>query len=276
MLKAKDIMKFGVRTVKADTPIYQAIATMASKHMSSLPVVDDEVKLVGIISEKDVLELLYNFREGNVGDFMVENPVSFSVEDSVEDICRCFNNSNFRRVAISNNDKVVSVITRTDIIEFFKDKFKPDQLPDALTDEEAVFTAKDAMAYGLYTVRRETPIYEAVDIILKRGVTGLPVVDGQMNLLGIVNEKDILNQFSNSEMNADFVEDIMSENVVSFDRKDNLFDICDCLINNHFRRVMIMDQGKLVGIISRTDIISFVLKNKTAILKKRMALSQTD
>ncbi len=275
MLKAQDIIKFGVRTVQANTSIYQAIATMTAKHLSSLPVVDDNMKLVGVISEKDVLELLYDFKEGSVEEFMVESPVCFTLEDSVEDICQCFKNSSFRRVAILKDDKVVSVISRSDIIDVFKDEFKQNNLPNTMTDNGvSVFTAKDIMAYGLYMVRMETPIYEAVDIILKKGVTGLPVVDGQMNLKGVITEKDILNQLCNSGIEVDLVGDIMSDKVVTFGPKDNLYDICDCLINNHFRRVMISNQDKIVGIISRTDIISFILKNKTAILQNRMALTQ--
>ncbi|MCK5000509.1 MAG: CBS domain-containing protein [Anaerohalosphaera sp.] len=276
MLKAKDILNFGVRTVQSDTPVYQAIATMASKRLNSLPVVDADMRLVGVISEKDVLELLYNFREGNVGDFMSDDPVSFLLDDSVEDICRCFANRNFSKVAILDNGKVVSVISRTDVINANKGRFQPKNMTKDAICNDPVFTAKDAMAFGLYTVRRETPIYEAVEIILKRGITGLPVVDDYMNLVGVVTEKDILGLIDNSQINAERVEDIMSEDVFTFDCRENLFDICDCLMNNNFRRVMILDHGKLAGIISRTDIISFIIKNKTAILKNRMVASQTN
>ena len=52
----------------------------------------------------------------------------------------------------------------------------------------------------------------------------------------------------------------MTEDVVSFDVKDDLIEICECLIQNDFRRVPIVADGRLVGIISRKDIIKYILE----------------
>lgn len=56
--------------------------------------------------------------------------------------------------------------------------------------------------------------------------------------------------------------DLMTADVVSFNIHDNLFDICDVLVREKFRRVPILDQGKLVGIISRTDIMQHIVRSK--------------
>jgi predicted transcriptional regulator len=64
------------------------------------------------------------------------------------------------------------------------------------------------------------------------------------------------------------VEDLMTEKVISFNHDDSLFDICDCLRNNSFRRVPILNQGKIVGIISRKDIIVYILRNKSAVFQR--------
>jgi predicted transcriptional regulator len=50
--------------------------------------------------------------------------------------------------------------------------------------------------------------------------------------------------------------DIMTKDVVSFRLDDNLADICQCFMNKPFRRVPVLDNGKIVGIISRKDIIA--------------------
>ncbi|MCH8218937.1 MAG: CBS domain-containing protein, partial [Planctomycetes bacterium] len=57
--------------------------------------------------------------------------------------------------------------------------------------------------------------------------------------------------------------DLMTKEVVSFTTHDDLCDICDVLVREEFRRVPILDQGKLVGIISRTDIMQHIVGNKS-------------
>jgi CBS domain-containing protein len=121
--------------------------------------------------------------------------------------------------------------------------------------------AKDVMKSGLLTVRTSTPIYEAMEILATKNVTGLPVVDDYMNLLGIVSEKDILKLLYDPSAKPGLVKDYMTTDVVGFDRNTSLFEICHCLVNNNFRRVPILDNGKLVGIISRTDIMTYIMKN---------------
>ena len=123
-----------------------------------------------------------------------------------------------------------------------------------------MFHAKDVMATDLVTVTPETPIFEALRILVEANITGLPVVDHENNLKGIVSEKDLLQLLYNAAAGNDAVSSIMTENVTTFDVDDDLVDVCECLINNAFRRVPILSQGKLAGIISRRDIIRFILK----------------
>lgn len=129
--------------------------------------------------------------------------------------------------------------------------------------------AKTVMKTNLITVKRDTPIYEAIDLLSKNKITGLPVVNDDMTIAGIVSEKDVLSllaELDNLLMIDDLknstttVDDLMTKNVVSFDVEDDLFDVCDCLIDSSFRRVPITSKGKLVGIITRADIVAYILK----------------
>ena len=146
MFEIKNIMKTDVITAKRQTPIYKAIETMAENNITGLPVVNDDMTLAGIISEKDVLMLLYNFgeRPGNVEDFMTKNMVSFDQEDHLVNVCDCLLKNNFRRVPIvaGPKKKLVGIISRTDLIRcifqyqaFFRDSpFFPGQLAEAKTE----------------------------------------------------------------------------------------------------------------------------------------------
>jgi len=123
-----------------------------------------------------------------------------------------------------------------------------------------MFEAKTIMKTDLITVKRQTPIYEAIRILVENNVTGLPVINDDMTLAGIVTEKDVLRLLYNNEDKPGNVEDFMTEEVVSFDEKDSLVDIAGRFIEGHFRRVPILAQGRLVGVISRKDVIAYIVK----------------
>ena len=116
------------------------------------------------------------------------------------------------------------------------------------------------MTTDVITVGRKTPIYDALEILLENDVTGLPVVNDDMTLAGIITEKDILKLLSVLDNDSATAEDFMTEEVMSIDQQEDLIAVCECLINNHFRRIPITSNGKLAGIISRKDIIKYILE----------------
>jgi CBS domain-containing protein len=119
--------------------------------------------------------------------------------------------------------------------------------------------ARNIMTKEVITVKETTPIYEAVELMTKNNITGIPVVRDDMGLVGILTEKDVLRLFYAHEHEKDkTVEYFMSKPAVSFEVDANLRDICDCLTENNFRRVPVTSRGKVVGIISRADIIEYI------------------
>lgn len=119
---------------------------------------------------------------------------------------------------------------------------------------------KAIMTTDVITVGRETPIYDALEILLENDITGLPVVNDDMTLAGIITEKDILKLLPGLKNDSATVEDYMTKEIVSFDQQEDLIAVCECLIKNHFRRIPITSKGKLTGIISRSDIIKYILE----------------
>ena len=234
-------MQYGVATIDKKASVYQAIALMVKKNVTGLPVVD-ESGLVGLISEKDVLKLLYDteFVEGCVGDYMTTNIFTFDEEDDLVDVCRCLMQNSFRRVPVMRQGRLAGIISRADLIRANKDKFRPvfNRMPRCPARN---VVAKDVMKSGLLTVRTSTPVYEAMEILATKNVTGLPVVDDYMNLLGIISEKDMLKLLYDPNAKPGLVEEYMTAGVIGFEQNTPLFDICHCLINNNFRRVPILN-----------------------------------
>lgn len=123
-----------------------------------------------------------------------------------------------------------------------------------------LFDTKSIMTTDVVTVSTDTLLTKAVDILIENNITGLPVVEDDMTLVGIISEKDMLGLVENIQDETTKVEDVMSKDVTSFDQQDDMIAICECLVNNNFRRVPITSNGKLVGIISRRDIIKYILE----------------
>ena len=119
MFKAKKIMARATITVMPNMPIYDAVRLLTSRNLSALPVVDENLHLKGMLSEKDVLSLLYehqDFSNKVVSDFMTPEVISFDVSDSLIDLCDCFEAHRIRRVPITENGQLTGMVGRSDVI----------------------------------------------------------------------------------------------------------------------------------------------------------------
>lgn len=117
------------------------------------------------------------------------------------------------------------------------------------------------MTKDVVSVKKDTPILKALELIAERNISGLPVVENDMTLLGIVSETDLLSLFDSEEnISEKTVEDFMTQPPLFFDENESLVDICDFLRKNVFRRVPITSRGKLVGIISIRDFVKYILQ----------------
>lgn len=121
--------------------------------------------------------------------------------------------------------------------------------------------ARDIMTRDVVVTTEKTPVYKAVRLLLENEITGIPVVDHDMVLVGILTEKDVLKLYHAPEYGKkQTVDDFMTQPAVYFDEDESLLDICNCLIDYTFRRVPVTSRGKVVGIISRPDIIRCILE----------------
>jgi CBS domain-containing protein len=120
MFKASDVAKKMVITTRPDTPIYDAIRLMANRNLSGLPVVDAELNLVGVLSERDVLRLLYETVDRvdqTVGDYMSTQVACLDVNASLIDLCDQLIDSSTRVIPLTENGKLAAVASRSDLIQ---------------------------------------------------------------------------------------------------------------------------------------------------------------
>ncbi len=126
--------------------------------------------------------------------------------------------------------------------------------------------AKEIMTTDVVSVTKDTPIYEAMELLIKHEITGMPVVDDDMTLVGVISEKDCLRLFyADEEEKNKTVQHFMTQPAVHYHENDSLKTVCDFMMINYFRRVPVTTKNrKVVGILSRSDVIKHILKQRPA------------
>ncbi len=123
--------------------------------------------------------------------------------------------------------------------------------------------ARDIMSTNVISVKKDVPIFEAVKLLVENNISGLPVVEDDMTLTGLLSEKDVVDLFYEGERAENkTVSDYMTDPAVCFEDNNALLNVCNFLVKNIFRRVPVTSEGKLVGIISIQDILNSVLESR--------------
>lgn len=120
MLKAKDIMSTRIISVNKNTSAIELARILYENRISGAPVVDENNCLVGVVSEKDLLNVIFsgNVKSCKVEDIMTKSPVYFYPETEIDKIALTISEKGFRRVVIVDKDKkVVGIVSRHDIIK---------------------------------------------------------------------------------------------------------------------------------------------------------------
>lgn len=140
-------------------------------------------------------------------------------------------------------------------------------------------TAKDVMTTHVITVEQGASIEQALRLMAEYCVSGLPVIDGSRKLVGMITENDVLLKDKidiphprmalyglyvvpddlitkvYKESRGIRVEDAMTKKVISFSEDASLTEIAKAMVDRKINRVPIVKDGKVIGIVSRADII---------------------
>lgn len=119
-------------------------------------------------------------------------------------------------------------------------------------------TIADVMATELVTFTPDTNIHEAIRILLDKRISGAPVVDESGALVGVLSKKDCLKITFSARYHDDWggpVSDFMSAPVETLDAELDLVSAAEIFLDSHYRRFPVMRDGRLVGQVSRYDIL---------------------
>lgn len=138
--------------------------------------------------------------------------------------------------------------------------------------------AAEIMTPNVITVTPQTEVREIVELMIKNRISALPVVDGENRVIGMVSEGDLMRRVENQTDRRDSwwltalfsasndadsyiksrgrrAEDVMTRDVLTITEDTPLYKIAQLLEKNHIKRVPVVSNGKLVGIVSRSNLL---------------------
>ena len=142
----------------------------------------------------------------------------------------------------------------------------------------------DIMTHPVITVTAETTVADAAELMIGHRISGLPVVDAAGEVAGIVTEGDLLRRAETgterrrarwlefliapgrlaseyAHANGRRVGEVMTDAVVSVGPDDAVADLIDLMERRRIKRVPVIDQGRLVGIVSRANLVRALVRN---------------
>lgn len=125
-------------------------------------------------------------------------------------------------------------------------------------------TAEDIMTGNVITIGPNATVQEAIDIILQEKISGLPVVDANDRLIGIVTEFALLAIAYDEDIRQEKVLKHMSTELITVAPEDPIRKVANMCIMHRVRRVPVIKQGRLVGLIARRDVIKGIFEANTA------------
>lgn len=115
--------------------------------------------------------------------------------------------------------------------------------------------ARDIMTRKVITVLPSASAQEAAQLLDCNRISGLPVVDEHARIIGIITEADIISKVDRAGLH---VGDIMSREIIAVDEETPVNEIAAMLTERRIKRVPVVSEGRLVGIVSRADIVHAV------------------
>jgi CBS domain-containing protein len=268
-MQVKDIMKEEIVHVDKDQNIQDALKLMKKHKISRLPVVnmnmDNIRELVGIVTEKDISIKLGSSKYGNlppshfhVSTVMKQDPVVVQKTENIGKAAKTMLENKIGGMPVVNDCEIVGMLTKTDFLEICHGKpFNATSISERMNDD-------------LITVSPSDRLVHARRCLIDKEIGRLPVVEEDI-LEGILTAKDVAmamisfkkvvpDKYKTARIRNLLVEDVMTQNVKTLDGEATLDDAATFMLENRFSGIPIEVDGTLAGIITKTDLMNFVVE----------------
>ena len=258
-----DVMSKEVATICPDEIVISAAKIMSDNKISCL-VVMDQGNIAGIITETDVLR-----RVGNKGkdiyrtklSQIMSSPVeSVSSDLSVLEVSKIMGVKHIKRLPIIDEGKLVGIVTQTDLVR-------------TLTSYGLWRDVSEIMSRNIAGIQMHASVEEAAEIMTSRRISCIMVMDGN-DVAGVLTEKDLLGRvvaLQRDPVNTR-MEEVMSFPVTSIPSTFSVFSASRIMEEMNIRRLVIMKDTRLCGVVTQTDIFMAVRNKLQAEEEKSLRL----
>jgi CBS domain-containing protein len=199
--------------------------------------------------------------EGEIMNVAKTKVITMAPTTPIYDAVQMMTKQGFRRIPLTNagTEALEGIVTATDIIDYLGggEKFEiirrrfGGNIFKAINEPIRLIMTKKVVS-----VSSTAKISDAIELMTSTNLGGLPVIDEHNHLRAIITERDIAILFADM-LSGVTVKELMSEKVVTALAKTTIFEAERSMATRGFRRLPIISDGKLVGIITTMDVIRF-------------------
>ncbi|MCB9915379.1 MAG: CBS domain-containing protein [Planctomycetes bacterium] len=248
--------------VDASASLDEAMRLMDDHDVRHLPVLRDG-SLVGVVSDRDVMSatgwLPANLREpsgpSTVGDLVRKKAVTATPDDSIVMTAVDMVSREIGCLPVLEDGAVVGIVTEMDMLSAYIDVSEQDNESLALHAP-----VSELMSANVLTVAPNTSLWAAMDLAKERHVRHLPVVeDGRV--VGIVSDRDLRRAAARHSEPGVPVNELMSHDPLTLDPEEPLSRAAACMYEARIGGLPVVDDGRLVGILTLTDLLDYCIAN---------------
>ena len=108
---------------------------------------------------------------------------------------------------------------------------------------------KDVMTTKVITIKPDQTKQQAARLLSQNRISGLPVINDEGTLVGVVTEYDVIGKQGQT------VSDIMTGSVITVAPETDLEDVAHILLHERIKRLPVLEEGRVIGIVSRADLV---------------------
>ncbi|AYK14854.1 MAG: CBS domain-containing protein [Methanosarcina flavescens] len=171
----EDIMVRDVASATLPGSRDEVLKILKNKHISGVPVLKDS-KVVGIVTRTNLLQ---NPEEEQLALLMTRDPITISPGSDLQTAARLLLKHGIRRLPVVDNGKLVGLVTVADVV-------------GTIADMNIDIPIKDYVEKEVVAIYSETPLPVAARIMELAAVKAVPVLDANLELVGIISDRDII------------------------------------------------------------------------------------